>query len=214
VAAELGALAAIAAYVLAVGAQPSVIRAGVAGTLGSLAWLTARERDRWYFLLLGAIALLAWNPYDLLDAGFQLSFAAVTAIFVLAAPLARRLEGYPLPGVARATIALSVACGLATAPILCLQFGWVPLYTLLANVLAEPAMPPLLGLAFGAAALYPFAPGMAAAAAALAGWCAAYLAWCARVVGGLPFARVSASWALAGIGTVAAAYAWRRWHRT
>src|SRR5207248_94598 len=34
---EVGALAAIAAYVLAVGAQPSVVRAGIAGALGSIA---------------------------------------------------------------------------------------------------------------------------------------------------------------------------------
>src|SRR5581483_7734594 len=65
---ELGALAAICAYVLAVGAQPSVVRAGIAGALGSLSWLLARERDRWWFLLVGAAALLAWNPYTLLDA--------------------------------------------------------------------------------------------------------------------------------------------------
>ena len=74
---------AIDRYVLAVGAQPSVIRAGVAGALGSLAWLTSRAPDRWHLLVTGAIVLLAWNPYTLLDAGFQLSFAAVTAIFVL-----------------------------------------------------------------------------------------------------------------------------------
>src|SRR4029077_17388176 len=59
----LAALASIAAYVLAVGSQPSVVRAGIAGALGSFAWLTARPKDRWYFLLLGALALLAWNPY-------------------------------------------------------------------------------------------------------------------------------------------------------
>jgi len=67
-----------------VGAQPSVIRAGVAGALASLAWLTGRMRDVWQALLLGAIALLAWNPYLVYDAGFQLSFAAVAAIFTLA----------------------------------------------------------------------------------------------------------------------------------
>jgi len=39
---ELLALTAIAAYVLAVGWQPSVVRAGVAGALASLAWLAAR----------------------------------------------------------------------------------------------------------------------------------------------------------------------------
>ncbi|HVR12695.1 MAG TPA: ComEC/Rec2 family competence protein, partial [Gaiellaceae bacterium] len=56
---EIGALAGIASYVLAVGAQPSVIRAGVVGALGSLAWIAARQRDRWHFLLLAAFVLLA-----------------------------------------------------------------------------------------------------------------------------------------------------------
>ena len=49
-AAEVVAIAAIAAYVLAVGWQPSVVRAGVAGALASLAWLLSRPRDRWHFL--------------------------------------------------------------------------------------------------------------------------------------------------------------------
>src|SRR5262245_36960047 len=90
--AQLGAIAAIAAYVLAVGPQPSVIRAGVAGGLCSLACLTARVADRWQLLLVGAIALLAWNPYTVFDAGFQLSFAAVVAIFVLVPRMQRVLE--------------------------------------------------------------------------------------------------------------------------
>ena len=115
---ELGALAAIGGYVLAVGWQPSIVRAGVAGALASLAWLAARPRDRWYFLLVGAAVLLAWNPYSLLEPGFQLSFGAVGAIFIGVPPLERRLEGYPAPRWLRAVIAVSVACGVATAPIL------------------------------------------------------------------------------------------------
>ena len=94
---EAGALLAIAAYVLAVGWQPSVVRAGVAGALASLAWLASRPRDRWYFLLAGAAVLLAWNPYGLLDPGFQLSFAAVASIFVLVPRIERALDGYPVP---------------------------------------------------------------------------------------------------------------------
>jgi competence protein ComEC len=214
VGAELCALAAIAAYVLAVGAQPSVIRAGVAGALGSLAWLAARERDRWYFLLLGALVLLAWNPYDALDAGFQLSFTAVAAIFLLAPPLYRKLEGYPMPRAVRSVLAVSIACGLATAPLLSLHFGAVPLYTVPANLLAEPAMPPLLGLAFAAAALHPVWAGGAAGLAWLAGWCAAWVALCARIVGSLPLASVPEPWAPALLGAGAAAYAWRRWRMT
>ncbi len=211
---ELAALVGIAAYVLAVGAQPSVIRAGVVGALGSLAWIAARQRDRWHFLLLAAFVLLAWNPYTLLDAGFQLSFVAVAAIFVFVRPLLLVLEGYPVPRWLAEALAVSTACGAATAPVLWLQFHAVPLLAVPANALAAPAMPPLLALALLAALLDPVAPGLAALLASLAGWCAAWLALCARLVGGLPFAQVSSTrggLALAGCALLAAAYAWRGW---
>ena len=210
---QLGAIAAIAAYVLAVGAQPSVVRAGIAGALGSIAWLLARDRDRWWFLLVGAFVLLAWNPYTLFDAGFQLSFAAVAAIFTLAPRLSHALEGYPVPAKAAGFLAVSTACGLATAPILWLQFHAVPLLAVPANALAGPAVAPLLGLALAAAAVHPLAPAAAAALTWLAGWCAAYLAFWARIIGGLPFAQIRSGWAAAAIGVFAAltgAYAWRR----
>jgi competence protein ComEC len=207
---ELGALAAIAAYVLAVGPQPSVIRAGVSGALGSLAWIAARERDRWHFLLLGALVLLAWNPYTLLDAGFELSFVAVAAIFVLVPTLQRRLEGYPVPDGLRGPIAVSTACGLATAPVLWLQFHAIPLLSIPANAAAAPAMGPLLYLAFASAVIAPVSGGAAATLAWVNGWCAAYLAGCARVVAGLPFAQVRSSdglLCLLAVGGAAAAYA-------
>ena len=210
---EVAALACISGYVLAVGAQPSVVRAGVAGALGSFAWLAARQRDRWYFMLLGALALLAWNPYTLLDPGFQLSFGAVIAIFTIVPRIQRALEGYPIPRMAVDVLAVSTACGVATAPILWLQFGSIPLLSVPANALAAPAVVPLLGLAFVGAAAHPFAPEAAAALVALAAACAAYVAWWARAIGALPFAQVEAGWAVAVIAAAAAtaaAYAWRR----
>jgi competence protein ComEC len=214
---ELGALAGIGAYVLAVGAQPSVIRAGVAGALGSLAWLTARQRDRWHFLLLGALALLAWNPYNVYDAGFELSFAAVVAIFVVAPRIERFLEGYPMPHGLRQVVAISTACSVATAPIVWLQFHAIPLLSVPANALAAPAVVPLLGLALASAAVYPLAPSISAALGWLNGWCAAYLAGCARLVGGLPFAQVRSGSVAAVLGICVlftTAYAWRRWPTT
>jgi ComEC/Rec2-related protein len=208
---ELGAIAAIGGYVLAVGLQPSVVRAGIAGTLGSLAWLAARPGDRWYFLLLGALALLAWNPYTLLDAGFQLSFAAVVAIFVLAPRVHSWLDGYPFPPGLRPVVAVSTACAVATAPVLWFQFHAVSLVAIPANAAAAPAVVPLLGLALAAALVHPLAPSVAAVLSHLDGLCAAYLAGCARVFGSLPFAQVRSGWiAAAAVAGVAAAYAWRR----
>jgi competence protein ComEC len=193
--AHAGALAAIAAYVLAVGAQPSVVRAGIAGALCSIAWLSARATDRWHLLLVGAIALLAWNPYTLFDAGFQLSFAAVVSIFVLVPRIQRVLAGYPLAGLRTGT-AVSAACGVATAPILWLQFHSLQLLAIPANLLAAPAIVPLLGLALAGAAISPISASAAAALAWLNGWCAAYLATVARLVGGLPFAQIRSTRAL------------------
>jgi competence protein ComEC len=213
---ELAALAGIGGYVLAVGPQPSVIRAGIAGALASIAWLTGRLRDAWYALLLGAVALLAWNPYLVYDPGFQLSFAAVGAIFLLAPRIVRRLEGYPVPRGLRFVVAVSAACGVATAPILWLQFGAVPLLGVVANVLAEPAMPALLALAFATAAVGIVSPEAAATLAWVNGWLAAYIALCARAVGSLPFAQIRDPAALAAFAgaLVLAAYAWRRWPRS
>ncbi len=211
---ELGALAGIFGYVLAVGPQPSVIRAGVAGGLASIAWLTARERDRWYVLLLGALVLLAWNPYTLLEPGFEFSFAAVAAIFTLFSPLRRVLDGYPIPGRLADAIALSTVCGLVTAPISWFQFHAIQLLTVPANALAGPAMAPLLVLGLLTALLEPVAPSAAAALAWANGWCAAYLAACARLVGGLPGAQIRsgvAAVALASCALLLAAYAWSRW---
>ena len=137
----------IATYVLAVGWQPSVARAAVAGTLASLAWIAARPSDRWHFLAVGALVLLAWMPTSVLDPGFQLSFAAVAAIFVAVPRVRRRLDGLPIPSGVADAIAVALACGLATAPIVLFHFGQVPIYTVLANVVAFAAAP--LVLAFG-----------------------------------------------------------------
>ena len=189
-AAEVVVIAAIGGYVLAVGWQPSVVRAGVAGGLASLAWLLSRPRDRWHFLALGAAVLLGWTPASLLEPGFQLSFAAVASIFLLMPRLRAALEGYPLTNTLRDALAVSTACGAATAPILWLQFGSVPVYSLPANALVAVVVGPLLGLALVGSLIEPVLPSAALALGWLNGWLAAYIATCARVVGGLPFAEI------------------------
>jgi competence protein ComEC len=185
-----------------VGSQPSVVRAGIAGGLASLAWLASRPRDRWYFLLVGAAVLLAWNPYSALEPGFQLSFSAVAAIFVLVPWIGRLLAGYPLPKRLAEVVAISSACGLVTAPVLWLHFGAIPVYAVLANALAAPVVAPLLGLALAAAVLHPVLPAAAAALVWLDSWLAAYLAFCARLVGNLPYAQAGSLRALAALGGV------------
>ena len=215
-AAELLALAATGGYVLAVGAHPAVLRAAIAAGLASLAWLTARERDRWHALLVAAVALLAWNPFFVADAGFQLSFAAVSAIFIVTPRVVHALEGYPVPHWLAQLIGVSTACGLGTAPVTWLQFHQVSLVTVPANVLAVPVVAEMLGLALLTTLVASVAPPLAAALAQLNGWGAVFVAGCARFFGGLPGAQATSPAAVAAAAAfvlLAAAYAWRRGER-
>ena len=210
-AAELAALVVVGAYTLAVGFHPSVIRAAVAAGLGSLAWLTARERDRWHALLVGALALLAWNPMFVLDAGFQLSFAAVAAIFVVTPRVVRWLEGYPVPRSLAQLIGVSTACGLATAPVTWVQFHQVSLITIPANVVAVPVVAEMLVIALVTALVAPVSPPLASALAQVNGWGAWFVAVCARFFGGVPGAQATSPAAVAALaagGLLLAAYAW------
>ncbi len=214
--AQVAALLAISAYALAVGLHPSVVRAALAAGLGSLAWLAARERDRWQAMLVGAAVLLGWNPYTLFDAGFQLSFAAVASIFVVTPRVVRALEGYPVSRELAQLIGVSTACGLATAPVTWFQFHQISLVTVPANVVAVPVVVEVLGLALLTAAVAPLAPPVATAMAQLNGWGAWFVAVCARGFGRVPGAQITSPRAAAvlGLGAVgAAAYAWQRGER-
>jgi competence protein ComEC len=210
---ELLTLGAIVAYVLAVGWQPSVVRAGVAGALASLAWLAARPRDRWHFLALGALVLLAWTPTTLLEPGFQLSFVAVAAIFVGVPRVRARLEGYPLPRALVDPLGVALVCGLATAPVVLIHFDRAPVYTVLANVLAFPALPAVLALGLLAGIVEPVAPEAATALAWLAGWAAAWIELVASLVASLPGAQIGARSALVLLVVLATCWLGARYAR-
>ena len=88
-------------------------------------------------------------------------------------------------------VGIAAACGIATAPILWLQFGVIPLWTVPANALAEPAMPVLLGCGLAASLLAPVVPSAALALSWLAGLAAAWIAFSARLIASLPYAQTS-----------------------
>jgi len=204
---EALAIVVVLSYALAVGWQPSVVRAAVAGSLASLAWILARPRDRWYALALGALVLLVWMPRSALEPGFQLSFAAVATIFLVLPRVSGVPDAYPVPRGFWDVLVVAAACGLVTAPIVWLHFGRVALWTVPANVAAEPAMPPLISLSLAAAAIEPVLPGAATALAWLAGWCAWWIALVARVVAGWPSAQISSPWVIVVLAAVVGAAA-------
>lgn len=80
------------AYALMVGAQPSITRAVVMLNIALAGQLLFRAALGANTLAAAALVLLAWQPRDLFNPGFQLSFLTVLMIVVVAAPLYQRLE--------------------------------------------------------------------------------------------------------------------------
>ncbi|NLF86893.1 MAG: ComEC family competence protein [Lentisphaerae bacterium] len=84
----------LAIYIIATGAQPSALRAGLMSGIYLLAPLLGRRPDTLTTLAVSAVVLLLANPLQILDLGFILSFMMVLGLIILAGPsgrLARRL---------------------------------------------------------------------------------------------------------------------------
>jgi competence protein ComEC len=126
----------IAVYVPLAGAGASLQRAGVMGAAGLIALAAGRAGSRWYALELAAVVTLALNPRVTGDTGWQLSFAAVGGILLLASPIQAALRG--LPRTLGEGIAMTLAATLATAPLIAHDFGAVSLAGVAANVVALP----------------------------------------------------------------------------
>lgn len=198
----------IAVYVPLAGAGPSIQRAGVMGALGVVATLAGRRASRLFALVVAAAATLALEPGIAGDVGWQLSFAAVLGILLLAAPLREAIVArIGASGWRRALAegaAVTIAATLATAPLIAFHFEALSTTTLFANLLALPAVAPAmwLGMLAAAAGQVPGFPVQAlnALVAPLLAYIAQVAAWCGRP-----------SWAYVhlqiGIGGLIASYA-------
>jgi competence protein ComEC len=184
-------LALIIMYVPLAGGGPSIQRAGVMGAATIVAALAQRPADRWYGLLVAAVVTLGLDPRSAADPGWQLSFAAVVGIALLTGRARERLHARGMPGAAAEAVAVTVAATLATAPLIAIHFDRSSLVGLPANVLAAPAVAPIMWLGMAAAALAQIAPGLGAPLVTFCGPLLGYLAGLARLAASVPGAQVA-----------------------
>ncbi|MGD9531081.1 ComEC/Rec2 family competence protein [Pseudonocardia sp.] len=167
-AAAAGALA-VAGFVLLARPSPSVVRAAAMGAVVLLALALGRRRSAVPALAAAVLALLLIDPALAVDPGFALSVLATGAL-VLVAPrwvAALRARGVPA-GIAEAVV-VPTAAHLATAPVIAGLSGEVGLVTVVANLLAAPAVAPATVLGVLAAVLSPLGEIPARMCAWLAG---------------------------------------------
>ena len=120
-------------FVLTVGSQPSVLRAGVMAGLSLVAGLVGGRRAAAHVLQVSAVGLLLVDPWLAFSVGFILSLAATAGLIAL---------------VDRGPLAATLAAQIATFPILVALGGAVGPRTVVANLVAMPlaAAAPILGL--------------------------------------------------------------------
>ena len=181
----------LAAYVMVVGPEPSVLRAGGMGAVALFAYVSGRVAAPVNSLGVALIAVLAGKPELLFAVGLHLSAAATLGIVLWSRPLTRRLR--VLPGVIRAPVAITLAAQIAVAPIVIGTFERISLVAPVANVLAAPAVPPatILGLTAGVAGFVSdvLARVIGATAAPFATW----ILWVADRTASLSWASADAS---------------------
>lgn len=154
-AAALLSLLPLGAYALIAGANPPVIRSLVMIVVFIAALLQDRQWSIPTNIAIAAAIILAVNPSQLFTASFQLTFAAVASIALLAPHVARftqhdsmivndlslprqilkRVKGWII-----ASVLVSLAATLGTAPILAWQFNRISLASPISTLLIEPIL--------------------------------------------------------------------------
>lgn len=177
------AVAVLAAFIVLVTPEPSVLRAGTMTLIALAAALGGRPGRGVAALGASVLVLLAVDPWLGGSAGFALSVAATAGLLLLAGPLTRQLARW-LPTPLAAAIALPLAAQLACQPLLILLEPEIPLWGVPANLLAAPAAPLATGLGLLACLALPLLPWAGAALAGAAWLPAAWIGAAADLFGG------------------------------
>ncbi len=142
----------LAGYVLLVGADMPVFRAGVMGGLYLTGRYLGRGTTAYVSLCAAALVLTAINPSALWDASFQLSFVATAGLILLAGPLESLMERHLWRGITGKSlkdslrllgeaVAVTLAPQVVVLPLIATSFGQLSLVAPLTNILIGPAQP-------------------------------------------------------------------------
>lgn len=127
------------AFTIFTGCGVSILRAAVMFSIYEAGALAGRRRNGLNALSLSAIIITVADPSAPSGISFQLSYAAMTAIFLIF-PYLRGIVAVrnKILGKMADACAMTIACQATTAPIIMLHFGTFAFFSLLANLLCAP----------------------------------------------------------------------------
>ena len=179
---RLGATAVfLIAFIALVRPSPSVLRAAAMAAVLLIAQGTHRGRDSLPALGFAIAAVVVADPWQARDPGFALSVLATAGLLIAAPRLIEKFSAV-MPKPLATVIATPLAATLFCAPVIVAISGQLSLMSVVANVLAAPAVAPITIVGFVAALISPALPWLSH----LLLWCvkplAAWVAWIASVI--------------------------------
>lgn len=132
-------------YAILTGLSPSVCRAVIMASAVLLALIFDRPRSSLNSLCLAAVLILLFSPLSLFKTGFQLSFMATLSIILISNRLtpsdSMRKGDFRFWNL----ITVTFAATLGTLPIVICRYHTVPVYFLIANIVAVFVIPVIIG---------------------------------------------------------------------
>jgi competence protein ComEC len=179
---RLGATAVfLIAFIALVRPSPSVLRAAAMAAVLLIAQGTHRGRDSLPALGFAIAAVVVADPWQVRDPGFALSVLATAGLLIAAPRLVEKFSTV-MPKPLAIVIATPLAATLFCSPVIVAISGQLSLMSIVANVLAAPAVAPITIVGFVAGLISPAFPALAQ----LLLWCvkplAAWVAWIASVI--------------------------------
>ncbi len=130
----------LAFYALLTGLSASISRAVVMFSILLFGKVYQKRTNSYNVLALSAFILLLWEPFWILNVGFQLSYLAVVGIFYIQSRMVRWLK--PRTWFMREAwgiVTVTISAQIVTTPIGLFYFHQFPNYFLISNLLALPA---------------------------------------------------------------------------
>lgn len=186
----VSAAVALLGFVVLVGYEPSVLRAGVMGAVGLLALVLGRRGSALPALAAAVCVLGLYDPDMAVSMGFTLSVVATAGLVLLAPLWSRALERRGVPGGIADALAVPTVAFFATAPVIAGMVGEVSVVSIVANLAAAPVVAPITVLGTAAAALAPLWPGAAEIVVQVVGPAVSWLILVARHAASVPGAVI------------------------
>ena len=174
---------ALICFIALVRPSPSVLRAAAMAAVLLIAQGIHRGRDSLPALGFAIGAVVVADPWQARDAGFALSVMATAGLLLFAPLVVEKLARFTPEKLAQA-LAPPIAAIVFCSPVLVSLSGYISPMSVIANLLAAPAVGPITILGFIAALISPFAPMISAVLIWLirypAGFIAAVARWAAQ----------------------------------